>query len=211
MRDHGWDLEGTRFGPVEERYRQPSLVNKPDAHAQLLAEAHDISERVDAFNHGDRVRPLLVALSVLCGRLGCTRPLSATLSTSRDRSSAQRLYVPIESHNERQAAAPSGVSGAAARGRGRPLHDGRLERRRVGPHAGTARRQAPAARARSRPARAGARVLRRARPLTPNPSRAHACQPARAAGHSGLAGLRQRARTGACAQRHGASAARAAL
>ena len=58
MRAHDWDMEETKFGPITERYRQPSLINSPQEHAKLLREAQDISDRVDAINAGERVRPL---------------------------------------------------------------------------------------------------------------------------------------------------------
>lgn len=39
MKEHHWDLEEVTFGPVKERYKQPSLVNKPAEHAQVRRRA----------------------------------------------------------------------------------------------------------------------------------------------------------------------------
>ena len=59
MRAHDWDIENTRFGPVSERYRQPSLINNMAEHSRVLREAKDICAAADAFNNGERVRNTL--------------------------------------------------------------------------------------------------------------------------------------------------------
>ena len=69
MKQHDWDLEHTKFGPVSERYRQPSLINKAAEHEALLREARTVAERVDAFNAGQRVRVLRVLHGHSCSGL----------------------------------------------------------------------------------------------------------------------------------------------
>lgn len=56
MTDADWDLEEVKFGPVEERYMQPSLIVDEYAHSKTLDDARDVSQRVDSFNAGGDVR-----------------------------------------------------------------------------------------------------------------------------------------------------------
>jgi predicted restriction endonuclease len=53
-----WDLDDVKLGPVEERYMQPSLIVRDDLFEKALEEAYDVSNRVNAFNAGEDVRPL---------------------------------------------------------------------------------------------------------------------------------------------------------
>lgn len=63
MRSHNWDLEGVRFGPPSERYRQPGLVNRPAEHDRVLREAQNIKTKVEAFNSGEAVRTRTMFMS----------------------------------------------------------------------------------------------------------------------------------------------------
>lgn len=56
MADAEWDLEEVKFGPVEERYMQPSLIVDEYAHRKTLDDAQDVAQRVDTFNSGGGVR-----------------------------------------------------------------------------------------------------------------------------------------------------------
>jgi hypothetical protein len=56
MTDAEWDLEEVKFGPVEERYMQPSLIVDEYAYRRTLEEARDVSQRVDSFNSDGDVR-----------------------------------------------------------------------------------------------------------------------------------------------------------
>ena len=56
MRAHGWDLEDVKLGPAADRYRQPSLLVDEARHEKLLEDARDVSDAVNAFNDGQRVR-----------------------------------------------------------------------------------------------------------------------------------------------------------
>ena len=56
MKAAAWDLEEVKFGPVRDRYRQPSLVNDLKRHEDTLEEARSVEERVRAFNADERVR-----------------------------------------------------------------------------------------------------------------------------------------------------------
>jgi hypothetical protein len=94
MKAQGWDLEDVKLGPVEQRYRQPSLINDLDEHAAVLANARAVSERVDAFNAGERVRflclllqaaLLVVAASVLGEVFVCGRKRNCACTEQADR------------------------------------------------------------------------------------------------------------------------------
>lgn len=56
MRDAEWDLEDVKLGPIEERYKQPSLIVNEYLHHKALEEAADVSRRVDAYISGEDVR-----------------------------------------------------------------------------------------------------------------------------------------------------------
>lgn len=65
MRDAEWDLEDVKLGPVEERYTQPSLLVNEYEHTKTLAEANEVSRRVDRYISGEDVCPPSQSLACL--------------------------------------------------------------------------------------------------------------------------------------------------
>eukprot|EP00892_Ulva_mutabilis_P005047 jgi/Ulvmu1/2914/UM147_0012.1 len=53
MRDAEWDLEDVKLGPIEDRYKQPSLIVNEYLHRKALEESADVSRRVDAYISGE--------------------------------------------------------------------------------------------------------------------------------------------------------------